>query len=86
MIDIIDRYWIEQIGALNNLRDGIHLRGYAQKNPVHEYSLESLKMFTDMIEKMKAEYISNFFMYARQTIAYLEGIADTDEVISTDLA
>lgn len=71
MIDIIDRHWIEQISMLDNLRAGIHLRGYAQKNPIQEYSLESLAMFKNMIELMKPEYLTNLFVFSNQSIEFI---------------
>ncbi len=80
MIEIIDRFWIEQISMLDNLRAGIHLRGYAQKNPIQEYSLDSLNMFKDMIGKMKSEFLSEIFVYSNQMIRYLNQIRENAEI------
>ncbi len=57
MLIILDRHWKEHLAAMDYLRQGIGLRGYAQKNPVQEYKRESFEMFTDMLEGIKFEAI-----------------------------
>ncbi|MFT5503402.1 MAG: preprotein translocase subunit SecA, partial [Gammaproteobacteria bacterium] len=57
MLMILDRQWKEHLAAMDYLRQGIGLRGYAQKNPVQEYKRESFEMFTDMLEGIKFEAI-----------------------------
>ncbi len=57
MLMILDRHWKEHLAAMDYLRQGIGLRGYAQKNPVQEYKRESFEMFTDMLEGIKYEAI-----------------------------
>lgn len=57
MLMILDRQWKEHLAAMDYLRQGIGLRGYAQKNPVQEYKRESFEMFTDMLESIKYEAI-----------------------------
>ena len=57
MLLVLDRHWKEHIAAMDYLRQGIGLRGYAQKNPVQEYKRESFEMFTDMLEGIKYEAI-----------------------------
>jgi preprotein translocase subunit SecA len=59
MLIVLDRHWKEHLAAMDYLRQGIGLRGYAQKNPVQEYKRESFKMFTDMLEGIKYEAIQN---------------------------
>ena len=54
---ILDRHWKEHLAAMDYLRQGIGLRGYAQKNPVQEYKRESFKMFTDMLDGINYEAI-----------------------------
>ncbi len=54
---IIDRHWKEHLAAMDYLRQGIGLRGYAQKNPVQEYKRESFEMFTTMLEQVNYEII-----------------------------
>lgn len=55
MLQIIDAHWREHLAALDHLRHGIHLRGYAQKNPKQEYKREAFDLFTHMLEEIKAE-------------------------------
>jgi len=58
MIQQLDLHWREHIAALDALRQGIHLRGYAQKNPKQEYKRESFEMFTEMLESFKKSTIT----------------------------
>ena len=58
MLQIVDTQWREHLAAMDHLRQGIHLRGYAQKNPAQEFKRESFSMFTDMLERIKYEVIS----------------------------
>lgn len=55
MLQIIDAHWREHLAALDHLRHGIHLRGYAQKNPKQEYKREAFELFTNMLEEIKVE-------------------------------
>lgn len=50
--------WKEHLAAMDYLRQGIHLRGYAQKDPKQEYKRESFSMFASMLESLKYEVIS----------------------------
>jgi preprotein translocase subunit SecA len=59
MLMVLDRHWKEHLAAMDYLRQGIGLRGYAQKNPVQEYKRESFEMFTDMLEGIKYEEIQS---------------------------
>jgi len=59
MLMVLDRHWKEHLAAMDYLRQGIGLRGYAQKNPVQEFKRESFKMFTEMLEGIKYEAIQN---------------------------
>ena len=54
---ILDRHWKEHLAAMDYLRQGIGLRGYAQKNPVQEYKRESFEMFTDMLDGINYEAV-----------------------------
>jgi len=53
----LDLHWKEHIAALDYLRQGIHLRGYAQRNPKQEYKREAFEMFSDMLDRMKHDTI-----------------------------
>src|SRR6185312_1826004 len=57
MLQIMDGHWREHLAALDHLRQGIHLRGYAQKNPKQEYKREAFELFGSMIEAVKLEVI-----------------------------
>jgi len=53
MLQSLDTHWREHLAALDHLRQGIHLRGYAQKNPKQEYKRESFELFATMLEAIK---------------------------------
>jgi preprotein translocase subunit SecA len=55
MLQSLDIHWREHLAALDHLRQGIHLRGYAQKNPKQEYKREAFELFTAMLEEIKTE-------------------------------
>jgi preprotein translocase subunit SecA len=57
MLQILDGHWREHLAALDHLRQGIHLRGYAQKNPKQEYKREAFELFGAMVESVKLEVI-----------------------------
>lgn len=57
MLQTLDNLWKEHLAAMDYLRQGIHLRGYAQKDPKQEYKRESFNMFEDMLESLKYEVI-----------------------------
>lgn len=58
MLQTLDMLWKEHLAAMDYLRQGIHLRGYAQKDPKQEYKRESFAMFANMLESLKYEVIS----------------------------
>ena len=55
MLNILDNNWKEHLVSMDYLRQGIHLRGYAQKNPKQEYKRESFEMFSEMLDSIKEE-------------------------------
>ncbi|NOX08964.1 MAG: preprotein translocase subunit SecA [Gammaproteobacteria bacterium] len=57
MLQVLDGSWKEHLAAMDYLRQGIHLRSYAQKNPKQEYKKESFEMFTDLLERIKHEVV-----------------------------
>jgi preprotein translocase subunit SecA len=57
MLQWIDMLWKEHLAAMDHLRQGIGLRGYAQKNPKQEYKLESFNMFTSMLDNFKYQIV-----------------------------
>jgi preprotein translocase subunit SecA len=57
MLQSVDTHWREHLAALDHLRQGIHLRGYAQKNPKQEYKREAFELFGSMLDMIKNEVI-----------------------------
>jgi preprotein translocase subunit SecA len=57
MLQSVDTHWREHLSALDHLRQGIHLRGYAQKNPKQEYKREAFELFGSMLDQIKNEVI-----------------------------
>jgi preprotein translocase subunit SecA len=55
LLQAIDHHWREHLAALDQLRQGIHLRGYAQKNPKQEYKREAFELFQAFLETVKYE-------------------------------
>ncbi|MCR1838159.1 preprotein translocase subunit SecA [Rodentibacter caecimuris] len=58
MLQTLDELWKEHLAAMDYLRQGIHLRGYAQKDPKQEYKKESFRMFTEMLDSLKHQVIT----------------------------
>ncbi|MGD8546606.1 MAG: preprotein translocase subunit SecA [Thiohalophilus sp.] len=58
MLQVLDGQWREHLAMMDQLRQGIHLRGYAQKNPKQEYKRESFQLFSEMLERIKQEAIT----------------------------
>ena len=58
MLQTIDSLWKEHLSAMDHLRQGIHLRGYAQKDPKQEYKRESLELFIEMLENLKVDVVT----------------------------
>ena len=58
MLQNLDSHWKEHLAAMDHLRQGIHLRGYAQKNPKQEYKRESFELFSEMLEALKVEVVT----------------------------
>ena len=75
MLQILDGHWREHLAALDHLRQGIHLRGYAQMNPKQEYKKEAFSLFGAMLESVKLE--------VTKTLAVVE-IRATEELAQVD--
>ncbi|MDI1254288.1 preprotein translocase subunit SecA [Thermomonas sp.] len=58
MLNVLDQTWKEHLARMDYLRQGIHLRGYAQKQPKQEYKKEAFELFSELLEKVKREVIS----------------------------
>ena len=57
MLQTVDQHWRDHLANLDHLRQGIHLRGYAQKNPKQEYKRESFELFSDMLDRIKQDVV-----------------------------
>ena len=77
MLNVLDQTWKEHLARMDYLRQGIHLRGYAQKQPKQEYKRESFELFSEMLDKVKFEVTT---MLARVRVR------DEDEVTAMEEA
>ena len=57
MLQTLDQHWRDHLANLDHLRQGIHLRGYAQKNPKQEYKREAFELFSDMLDRIKQDVV-----------------------------
>jgi preprotein translocase subunit SecA len=61
MLQTLDLHWKNHLAAMDQLREGIHLRGYAQQNPKQEYKRESFLMFKQMLEDIKRDVVRTIY-------------------------
>ena len=68
-LQVLDKYWMEHINTMSHLREGIHLRGYAQEDPLRAYTMEGFDLFDEMLQRIDKD-ISIFLLKAeiRQNI------------------
>ncbi|MCO8108577.1 preprotein translocase subunit SecA [Acinetobacter indicus] len=59
MLNSLDRHWKDHLAAMDYLRQGIHLRGYAQKNPEQEYKKEAFNLFVNMLAVIKSDVVTD---------------------------
>ena len=89
VLHLTDRQWKEHLAAMDHLRQGIGLRGYAQKNPVQEFKRESFEMFTDMLDNIKYEavqYLTQVQIKSESEVEALEKRNTEDENIKMEHA
>ena len=67
MLRVVDEYWMDHIDAMQDLRQGIRLRAYAQTNPVDAYKAESLHMFEEMIAAIQEETVRRLYSVRLKT-------------------
>ena len=75
MLRVLDQHWKEHLSAMDYLRQGIHLRGYAQKNPKQEYKREAFDMFRQLLENIKRDVVgilSRVQIRSEQEVAAME--------------
>jgi len=99
MLQSLDTHWREHLAALDHLRQGIHLRGYAQKNPKQEYKREAFELFSLMLDAVKREVTQTLMTVQVRSEADVESVeappapenvqyhhADYDEALAHDTA
>jgi preprotein translocase subunit SecA len=79
LLQSLDTHWREHLSALDYLRQGIHLRGYAQKQPKQEYKRESFQMFGQMLDSVRDEVTKNLMTVRVQSSDQLDIAAQTLE-------
>ena len=81
-LQVLDNYWMEHINTMSHLREGIHLRGYAQEDPLRAYTMEGFDLFDSMLQKIDKD-VSIFLLKAeiRQNIERKE---TTKKIITND--
>ena len=72
MLQVIDTQWREHLSALDHLRQGIHLRGYAQKNPKQEYKREAFELFSGMLDRVRDDVVRVLMTVRIQTQEVIE--------------
>jgi preprotein translocase subunit SecA len=76
MLQTVDQHWREHLAALDHLRQGIHLRGYAQKNPKQEYKREAFELFSDMLDRIKQDVVKIVLTVRVQTPADVQVVEE----------
>ncbi len=79
MLQSLDTHWREHLSALDHLRQGIHLRGYAQKNPKQEYKREAFDLFSLMLEAVRTEVTRILMVVKIQTEEEVETVVEKQE-------
>ncbi|MBU2572294.1 MAG: preprotein translocase subunit SecA [Gammaproteobacteria bacterium] len=77
MLQVLDNSWKEHLAAMDHLRQGIHFRGYAQKDPKQEYKREAFEMFTSLLDHIKYEVIG---ILAKVQVTQEEDVQAIDEM------
>jgi preprotein translocase subunit SecA len=76
LMQVLDNAWKEHLAAMDYLRQGIHFRGYAQKDPKQEYKRESFEMFTNLLDDIKYEVIR---ILSKMNLTQQLNLADTGD-------
>ncbi|MBC8007512.1 MAG: preprotein translocase subunit SecA [Prolixibacteraceae bacterium] len=79
MLNFLDSHWREHLSALDHLRQGIHLRGYAQKNPKQEYKREAFELFSLMLDTVRTEVTRQLMIVQIQTAQEVEAVVEKQE-------
>jgi len=76
MLQSLDEKWREHLANLDHLRQGIHLRGYAQKNPKQEYKREAFELFSDMLDRIKHDVVKIMLTVQVRTQQDVQAVED----------
>ncbi|MCB2027150.1 MAG: SEC-C domain-containing protein, partial [Ottowia sp.] len=82
MLSVLDSQWKDHLARMDYLRQGIHLRGYAQKQPKQEFKREAFALFEEMLDKIKAETVT---ILSRVRIRTEEDIAAAERRTQTPM-
>ena len=77
LLQQLDQHWKEHLAIMDFLRQGIHLRGYAQKNPKQEYKREAFDLFGAMLKSLRYDIICNLMQLAAPNETQLQAIEET---------
>ncbi|MFN0040763.1 MAG: preprotein translocase subunit SecA [Burkholderiales bacterium] len=82
MLNNLDSHWREHLAALDHLRQGIHLRGYAQKNPKQEYKREAFELFSMLLESVRTDVTRILMLVQIKSAAEAEEVAEKKEQVA----
>ena len=85
MLHVLDSQWRDHLALMDQLRQGIHLRGYAQKNPKQEYKRESFELFSEMLDRIKHEVVSILSRVQVRSAAELEALEAQRRQLDKDM-
>ncbi|MDH2236201.1 preprotein translocase subunit SecA [Pigmentiphaga sp. GD03639] len=74
LLQSIDTHWREHLAMLDHLRQGIHLRGYAQKNPKQEYKREAFELFSNMLDRIRNDVVKVLMTVRVQSAEQVEQV------------
>jgi preprotein translocase subunit SecA len=80
MLQTLDHQWREHLASLDHLRQGIHLRGYAQKNPKQEYKREAFELFSDMLDRVKQDVVKIVLTVTLRTEQDVQAVEEVEAV------
>ena len=80
MLQFLDHHWREHLSSLDHLRQGIHLRGYAQKNPKQEYKREAFELFSDMLDRIKQDVVKLVLTVQLRNEQDVQAVEETESV------
>ncbi|MEO8487021.1 MAG: preprotein translocase subunit SecA [Betaproteobacteria bacterium] len=80
MLQTLDHHWRDHLAQLDQLRQGIHLRGYAQKNPKQEYKREAFELFSDMLDRVKQDVVKVMLTVQVKSQQDVQAVEETETV------